>query len=111
MLAGLKQYDPTYTGGDTPDIGAYGGWEAANLMVEGLQVAGPNLTRQSFIDNLHNVTNWTDNGLSPIPVSFSLAGFGVAPQTGSCSRYVTFNGTAYVPYLGGKTFCGTLLPS
>jgi len=109
MLAGLRKYDPSYTGG-TPDIGTYGGWEAASLMIEGLQVAGPNPTRQSFIKNLRNVTNWTDNGLATTGVNFKH--FGVAPQTGPCSRYLTFNGKSYVAYpADGRAFCGKLLPS
>ncbi len=108
FLASLKKYDPSYTGG-TPDIGTYGGWEAANLMVEGLEVAGPNPTRQSFIKNLRNVTNWTDSGLS-VPVNFKH--FGVAPPTGGCTRYLTFNGKAYVAFpADGREFCGKLLPS
>jgi branched-chain amino acid transport system substrate-binding protein len=108
FLASLKKYDPDYKGG-APDIGTYGGWEAANLMVEGLLVAGKNPTRESFIKNLRNVTNWTDSGLSP-PISFQH--FGVAPKVGACGRYLTFNGTSYVGYpADGRAFCGKLLSS
>jgi branched-chain amino acid transport system substrate-binding protein len=107
FLAGLRKYDPSYTGG-APDIGTYGGWEAANLMIEGLEVAGPNPTRQSFIKNLRKVTNWTDSGLSGTPINFEH--FGVAPKTGACTRYLTFNGKAYVAYPSdGRAFCGKLL--
>ena len=63
MLDGLKKYDPAYTGG-VPDLGAADGWEVANLTIEGLQVAGQNPTRSSFITNLRKVSDWTDNGLS-----------------------------------------------
>jgi branched-chain amino acid transport system substrate-binding protein len=109
FLAGLRKYDPSYTGG-APDIGTYGGWEAANLMIEGLQVAGPNPTRQSFIKNLRKVTDWTDGGLSAVPINFEH--FGVAPKTGACTRYLTFNGKTYVAYPSdGRAFCGSLLPS
>jgi branched-chain amino acid transport system substrate-binding protein len=108
FLAALKKYDPSYKGGQ-PDIGTYGGWEAANLMVEGLEVAGPNPTRQSFIKNLRAVSSWTDGGLAE-PVSFTH--FGVAPKSGGCSRYLTFNGKAYVAFPpDGREFCGTLLSS
>jgi branched-chain amino acid transport system substrate-binding protein len=108
FLASLKKYDPSYKGGQ-PDIGTYGGWEAANLMVEGLEVAGPNPTRQSFIKNLRNVSSWSDSGLAQ-PVSFRH--FGVAPKSGGCTRYLTFNGKSYVAFpADGREFCGTLLSS
>ena len=69
FLAELKKYDPSYKGG-LPDLGAADGWPVANLMVEGLQQAGKNPTRKSFITNLRKVSNWTDSGLATGPISF-----------------------------------------
>jgi branched-chain amino acid transport system substrate-binding protein len=107
FLADLKKYDPEYTGG-LPDLGASLGWPAGNLMIEGLQLAGKNPTRQSFMTNLRKVTNWTDSGLALTPVD--LKDFGQAPKT-ECAPYVQFENGKYVPYpRSAKPFCGTLIP-
>jgi branched-chain amino acid transport system substrate-binding protein len=53
-----------------PDFGWTEGWESAGLLIEGLQVAGKNPTRQSFITNLRKVTSWNDNGLLAVPINF-----------------------------------------
>ncbi len=50
ILANLKKYDTSYSGGD-PDYGLLGGYLSAELMIKGLQVAGQNPTRASFIPN------------------------------------------------------------
>jgi branched-chain amino acid transport system substrate-binding protein len=106
-LASLKKYDPSYTGG-LPDLAEGDGWPIANLMVEGLTVAGKNPTRASFIKNLRHVTNWTDSGLAPGPINF--VHFGQNPPT-QCFSYVQFNGTKYVPFpKDGRSFCGTIIP-
>ncbi len=107
FLADLKKYDPAYQGG-LPGNSESDGWPAANLMVQGLEVAGTNPTRQSFIAGLRKVTNWTDSGLATGPISF--AHFGQNPPT-QCFSYVQFNGKEYVPYpKSGKAFCGKEIP-
>ncbi len=106
-LAELRKYDSTYKGG-LPDLGAADGWPAANLMVEGLQQAGKNPTRASFIAGLRKVSDWTDSGLATGPVSF--VHFGTNPPT-QCFSYVQFVNNKYVAYpKSGKAFCGTILP-
>jgi branched-chain amino acid transport system substrate-binding protein len=106
-LSELKKYDPQYKGGE-PDLGAELGWPAAELIAEGLKVAGKNPTRASFITNLRKVTNWTDGGLALQPVNF--VHFGQAPPT-ECATYVQFVKTKYVSYpASGKPFCGKLIP-
>ncbi len=107
VLAGLKKYDPSYKGG-IPDLGAVDGWEAANLTIEGLQVAGKNPSRQTFITNLRNVKSWTDNGLASPPINLST--FGQAPKT-TCTYFVRFVDKKYVAFpKSEKPFCGTLIP-
>ncbi len=106
-LAQLKKYDSSYTGG-IPDLGEANGWASANLMVEGLQQAGKNPTRASYIANLRKVTDWTNSGLATGPVSF--AHFGSNPPT-QCFSYVQFVDKKYVPFpADGKSFCGAALP-
>jgi branched-chain amino acid transport system substrate-binding protein len=102
----LKQYDPTYKGG-IPDLGLTYGWMTADLFIKGLQLAGQNPTRSTYIANLRPVTNYNANGLKPTDASFTP--FGVAPTTG-CGFYVKFQNNQYNDYpTNGKPLCGTLI--
>jgi branched-chain amino acid transport system substrate-binding protein len=106
ILAALKQYDPHYKGGD-PDYGLQGGYLATQLMIKGLEVAGQNPTRQSFISGLHGVSSYDADGALASPVSFALADFGKYPQN-SCAYFVQLKGTQFVPT---PKVCGTLIPN
>jgi len=57
-----------YTG-ETPGTHSRIGYAAAQLVVEGLQRAGPDLTREGFIAALESIKDWT-GGLLP-PISYS----------------------------------------
>jgi branched-chain amino acid transport system substrate-binding protein len=108
MQAALKQYVPGYPGG-IPDLGVISGWQAADLFIKGLQAAGQNPTRQSFITNLRSVTNWDANGLKPAPAVFSP--FGQAPPQ-ACFAYLKFANNQYSNYPApNKPYCGTLIPN
>ncbi|HLG66307.1 MAG TPA: ABC transporter substrate-binding protein [Acidimicrobiales bacterium] len=108
MLAALRKYDPSYKGG-IPDLGLSDGWEVGDLFIKGLQVAGKNPTRQSFIANLRKVGNFDAGGLLPHPVSFR--NFGQAPKQ-SCILSAHFVDGKYQAFpASGKPFCGTLIPN
>ena len=104
MIANLKQYDPLYKGG-YPSFGATGAYLAAVLMVKGLQEAGQNPTRESFISNMRTVTSWDANGLLASPVGFNMPG---TSQPTRCSYYVQVKGNTFVSNTvnGGKPICG-----
>ena len=110
MLNAFKQYVPGYKAGQIPDYGLYGSYIAADLMIKGLQEAGQNPTRQSFISNLRTVTNYTAGGILPSPTSF--ANFGTVamlPET-SCQYYVQLQGGQFInaaPGGGTNTICGS----
>jgi branched-chain amino acid transport system substrate-binding protein len=106
ILANLKKYDPKYTGGN-PDYGLQGGYLSTQLLIKGLQVAGQNPTRSSFISGLRGVTSYDDAGVLPSPVSFALDQFGLYPQH-SCAYFVQLEGTAFVPK---PEVCGTVIPN
>ena len=55
---------------DVPDYGQVEGWLSADLMISGLQLAGANPTRTSFIDGLRTDTSYTGGGLLPNPVDY-----------------------------------------
>ncbi len=101
--ANIKAVDPGYVMGTNPSFGITDAYLEAQLMVDGLQVAGQNPTRQSFITNLTKVTNWNALGLLPQGVSFNH--FGSSEQS-YCSYYVKVQGNTFVAVNGGKPFCG-----
>jgi acyl-CoA hydrolase/ABC-type branched-subunit amino acid transport system substrate-binding protein len=57
--------------GETPGTHSRIGYAAAQLVVEGLQRAGPDLTRQGFIQALESIQDWTGGLLPPISYSAS----------------------------------------
>ena len=107
MQAAFAKY-ASYTG--IPDFQWYEGWLSADLMIKGLQVAGTNPTRSSFISSLHQVSNYDGGGLLAAPVSFSLATFGQAAPT-LCGWYAILQGSQFLIANGGKAVCGTLIPN
>lgn len=86
------------------------GWLAADLFIRGLQLAGRNPTRQSYIAALRRVTNYTAGGLLAVPSNFTLARFGdAAPK--SCLYLVRLQGHQFVPVPStGAPVCGRLIP-
>ncbi|MEX0942765.1 MAG: ABC transporter substrate-binding protein [Pseudomonadales bacterium] len=46
--------------GDEPGVPAMEGWRAADLVVKGLEGAGRDLTRESFIKAMEGITDYTD---------------------------------------------------
>jgi branched-chain amino acid transport system substrate-binding protein len=107
MQAALQKYEG-FSG--VPGFDWYEGWLSSDLMIRGLQVAGTNPTRSSFIHNLHQVTNYTAGGLISTPINFSLAQFGKPPQQ-QCSWLTQLEGNKFVVSNNGKPVCGTLLPN
>jgi branched-chain amino acid transport system substrate-binding protein len=105
FYAELKKYDKSYPGG-IPDLGVSNSWDAIDVMIEGLKLAGPNPTRTRFINKLRTVTNYTLGGLSATPVNFNYLS-GHLPAT-ACANFVRLQGSAFVPVpANGSTTCGT----
>jgi branched-chain amino acid transport system substrate-binding protein len=113
MLQNIQKYVPGTKNAEIPDYGVQNAYIAMDLMIEGLEHAGPNPTRTSFIDNLHNVNNYTASGIFPSPgVGFSLKAFGTVamlPQT-ACTYIVHLEGDHFVPVNDGKLICGRRIP-
>jgi branched-chain amino acid transport system substrate-binding protein len=102
MLTNIKAADSSYKGG-YPTFGLTGAYLAAVLTVKGLQVAGQNPTRQSFINNMTAVTGWNANGLLAGPVSFNH--FGTSEPT-RCGWFVQVSGSAFKSINNGQPICG-----
>jgi len=101
--AALKKY-AHFSG--IPGFDWFEGYTQADLMIKGLEVAGKNPTRQSFMKNLRNVKGYTAGGLLASPVDLSLAHFGQPPTKG-CGWYATLKGKTFktVP-ANGVPVCG-----
>ena len=107
FVTALQKYDSSYKGG-YPDYGVTTSYFEADLLIEGLRVAGQNPTRKSFISNLMKVGSWDAEGLLPSPVAFNE--FGQSP-TKSCEYFTKVEGNQFVTVNGGKPICGTLIPN
>ena len=103
----LKQY-AGYTG--VPGFDYAIGWMSADLMVTGLQGAGRNPTRTSFLQYLHSLNAYTAGGLLANPANLTLAAFGQPPQT-NCYYMLKLQGNQFVPVpSSGKVTCGRIVP-
>jgi branched-chain amino acid transport system substrate-binding protein len=104
--ADLKKY-ANYTG--VPDFGIYTGYVSCDFMIQGLENAGANPTRDGFVNGLHQVGKYDDAGLACRPIDVSLQGVGHASPTG-CSWYVQVKNGKFVPYPpDGKAISGPLV--
>jgi branched-chain amino acid transport system substrate-binding protein len=102
--AALAKY-ANYTAA-SPDAGYYWGWLGADVMIKGLQTAGTNPTRQSFISGLQTVSSYNGGGLLAYPADFTLANFGKAPAQ-VCTYLTKLQDKAFVPIPSdGKPYCG-----
>ena len=91
-----------------PDFGWTQGYASADLLIKGLEVAGQNPTRTSFIDNLRKVTSYNVEGLATNTVNFSNVQT-IPNQT--CSYYVQLQGKQFIVQNNSKPVCGTLVKS
>ena len=110
FLAALRTYAHQST---APDENEYDGWAAASALIKGLQVAGKNPTRASFMTGLRAVTSFTADGLLVSPenmkASFGTDAEGPGPAPGDCYWYSQYKGTSWVP--DAQPVCGGLVPN
>jgi branched-chain amino acid transport system substrate-binding protein len=106
MLGALQKYGH-FRAGTIPNFGTWTSYAAADLFIRGLEAAGRNPTRPSFIANLRQVTDYSAGGLLPFEISFT--GFGTPamfPPT-ACSYFVQLKDGKWVPFRGNGEVCGT----
>ena len=108
--AALRTYAHQTT---APDENEYDGWAAASAIIKGLQVAGKNPTRASFMTGLRAVTSFTADGLLVSPenmkASFGTVAEGPGPAPGNCYWYSQYQGTGWIP--DPQPVCGGLVPN
>jgi ABC-type branched-subunit amino acid transport system substrate-binding protein len=92
-LTEMKKYEPSYA----QDEVALQGWESAALFVQGVKMAGNNLTQANVIKEDNTLTAFTAGGLEA-PVNWATAGHtGHAPPY--CLAYIQVSGDKYVAAL------------
>jgi branched-chain amino acid transport system substrate-binding protein len=92
-LAQMNKYEPKYA----QDEVALQGWESAALFVQGVRMAGQNLTQAGVIAADNSITSFTAGGLTA-PINWKSAGHsGNAPPY--CLAYIKVQGNKYVPTL------------
>jgi branched-chain amino acid transport system substrate-binding protein len=108
MLDNLAKYDPSFKPGDLPDFGLQGSYISADLMIKGLQEAGQNPTRKSFISNLRTVTDYTAGGILPSATSFANFGTPQMIPASNCQNFVQLSNGQFVNAdPNGKPVCAS----
>jgi branched-chain amino acid transport system substrate-binding protein len=107
FLSRLNKY--TDWPGGIPNADLDDAYEAADLMILGLEHAGANPSRKAFISYLRGVSNYTAEGLLTTPVIFSHFGtLGMFPKK-ECGPILEVEGKSYIPFDHGKEICGNLV--
>lgn len=89
----MKKYEPKYV---TNEL-ALQGWESAALFVQGVKMAGNDLTQANVIKQTNTLTDFNAGGLST-PTNWKDAGHsGHSPPY--CAAYIQVKGTRYLPVL------------
>ena len=92
-LTQMKKYEPKYVNDEI----AIQGWESAALFVQGVKMAGNNLTQANVVKMTNTLTSFTAGDLTA-PTNWKKGGHsGHAPPY--CAAYIKAQGTKYVPTL------------
>jgi ABC-type branched-subunit amino acid transport system substrate-binding protein len=92
-LTQMKKYEPKYVNDEI----AIQGWESAALFVQGVKMAGNNLTQANVVKMTNTLTSFTAGDLTA-PTNWKKGGHsGHAPPY--CQAYIKVQGTKYVPSL------------
>jgi branched-chain amino acid transport system substrate-binding protein len=108
--AALAKYEHQTT---PPDRHEYDGWIAADILIAGLKLAGPNPTQATVLTKLRADNHYTAGGLEISPISFSRS-FGTgaanaAPSPGDCTYFMQYRGTSWIAQ--PKPICAGLVPN
>jgi branched-chain amino acid transport system substrate-binding protein len=106
MQAAMEKYGH-FTSSDFPSFGQYEAWAGADLMIKGLEMAGPNPTQAAVIRDLRSVKSYSANGLLPNSIDYAtIFGHDLAHQ---CSWVMQAKPSGFVA-VSSKPTCGADLP-
>lgn len=106
MQAAMEKY-AHFSKTDFPNFGQYESWAGADLMIKGLQLAGPNPTSAAVIKDLRGLKSYNANGLLPINLDYA-TNFGHNPPK-TCS-WIMKAGTNGFTAISAQPSCGTDIP-
>jgi branched-chain amino acid transport system substrate-binding protein len=106
MQAALEKYEH-FKASQFPTFNQYESWLGADLMIKGIQLAGPNPTHASVIHALRNLKSYDANGLLPEKINYATDFGKDLPK--SCGWYMIAEKNGFVPS-SSQTFCGTDIP-
>jgi ABC-type branched-subunit amino acid transport system substrate-binding protein len=106
MQSALEKY-AHFTSSQFPNFSQYESWLGADLMIQGLEMAGKNPTRPGVIHALRSVKSYNGNGILAQKINFT-NDFG-KDLAKSCGWYMLAEKNGFVPS-SSKPFCGTDLP-
>jgi len=90
-----------------PNFGQYEAWAGADLMIKGLEMAGPNPTRAAVIKDLRGLKSYNVNGLLPISLDYA-TNFGHNPPK-TCAWIMKAGPSGFTP-ISSQPSCGTDVP-
>jgi branched-chain amino acid transport system substrate-binding protein len=102
MQAAMEKY-AHFNKTDFPNFGQYEAWAGADLMIKGLQMAGPNPTRAAVTNDLRGLKSYDVNGLLPINLNYSTDFGHNPPQT--CAWIMKAGPTGFTA-ISSKPSCG-----
>jgi branched-chain amino acid transport system substrate-binding protein len=73
------------------------GWQNARLLYEGIKLSGPDFTRESVIDAINGITDWTADGIRAT-IDWTTDGHGSGTE--SCVAYIEAVDGKFVPRFG-----------
>jgi len=95
-----------------PDQNELAAWASADAIIQGLQAAGQDPTRETFLTDLKGMTNYdgggTSLGVTDISKAFGAGAQDAGPAPGDCIAFTQFVGDAYQ---NPSTVCGGLVPN
>ena len=106
MQSALEKY-AHFTGSQFPNFSQYESWLGTDLMIKGLQLAGPNPTQAAVIHDLRNLKSYNGNGLLAQPINYSTIFGHDLPK--ACGWYMIAEKHGFVPS-STSPVCGTDIP-
>ncbi len=106
MQKALEKY-AHFSSTDFPTFSQYESWLGADLMIKGLQLAGPTASHAAVIKALRGITSYNGNGLLPESLNYT-NNFG-KDLAKSCGWYMKAEKTSFVA-VSSQPWCGTDLP-
>ena len=106
MQAALEKY-AGFTATQFPSFGQYESWLGADLMIKGLELAGPDPTHTGVVHALRNLKSYNGNGILPESINYStIFGHDLPKQ---CLWRMEAEKAGFVPLTTQPT-CGSDIP-